>query len=368
MHTTIKLGKKVHRILYYHERKVKEGVAECLYAGIMMKASQDLTFKEKQFFFQRLESLNERVARRTMSLILSWHQDDHPGREQMEKLGRDYMREMGLDRQPYLIYSHRDTMHPHIHIVTNRIRPDGSAIRNSLAMRVQSFQLTRKLERKYGLHQPGRRLTEKEWQAQHPVQVVRYGVTPLKPAISAVVEDVLPKYIYTSLDELNVLLRPYRVKATRGGEDSVTYRNKGLLYVPLNERGKMEEVYVKSSVLRMKPGLQYIERQMAENRLKMPAIQQRVETSVDWIFHQQRVNTEAFRKALRQDKIEMVMEGQKLYYVDRLNKAVLSGDRLGYKYSLEGLRERCLSEEEYLRQQQSQVQKRQLRQRPGMDL
>lgn len=348
---------------------MKQGVAECLYAGNMMKAAHDLTVREKQFHLQRLESLNERVARRTMSLILSWHPGDHPGREQMEKLGRDYVREMGLDRQPYLIYSHRDTVHPHIHVVTNRIRSDGSSIRISPAMRLQSLQASRELERRYGLHQAGLRLTEKEWQAQHPVQVVQYGVTPLKQTINAVLEHVLPNHVYTSLDELNVLLRPYRIKATRGSEESVTYRNRGLLYVPLNDRGKMEEVYVKSSLLRSKPGLRYIEQRFAENLQLEPTIRQRVETSIDWIFHKQRMSMEAFRQALRQEKIDMVANGQRLYYVDRVNKAVLSGNRLGPKYSLLGVREWCISVEEYQRQQQTlvQTQKQHLRQRPKMD-
>jgi hypothetical protein len=78
---------------------------------------------------------------------------------------------------------------------------------------------------------------------------------------------------------------------------------------------------------------------------------------------------EALRKALRQEKIDLVPgEGKRIYYVDQVTKAVLSGDKLGHSYGLDGLRERCISAEEYQRQTLVQAQKQQLKQRPGMDL
>ena len=56
--------KSVHGVLYYHEQKLKQGVAECLYAGNMIKDARDLTLKDKQFYLQRLESLNDRVEQK----------------------------------------------------------------------------------------------------------------------------------------------------------------------------------------------------------------------------------------------------------------------------------------------------------------
>jgi hypothetical protein len=365
MHTSIKIGKSLHRILYYHERKVKEGVAECLYAGNMVKEAQELKLKEKQFFLQRLDSLNERVTRRTMSLILSCHQNDRIDNEQMRRLGREYVREMGLEGQPFLIYRHRDTPHPHLHIVTSRIRPDGSEFKLSPGMYLRSLKLSREVEVKYGLYQAGRRLTEKEYQAQYPVQVIRHGETPLKPTINAILGAILPSHVYTSLDELNVLIRPYRLMATRGSEDSITYRRNGLLYVPLNSQGEMEEVYVKSSLLRMKPGLRYLRQRFAENQPRQAQMLKRVTTSIDWIFHNQQVSMRGLQERLREDKIDMIVTPQqKIYFVDRLNKAVFSG--------IAGIQDRCISEEAYQRQQQEQKlvqgQRQKLKQRPGMDL
>ena len=360
MHAIIKIEKSVHGVLYYHERKLKQGVAECLYAGNMIKDARDLTLKDKQFYLQRLESLNDRVERRTVSVMLSCHRDDSPDNDQMRRLGQEYMKELGWEQQPYLVYRHRDAAHHHLHIVATRIRADGSLIRITPALLLHSLELSRKLEVKFGLRRARGRIADDEWRSQHPVQAIQYGVTPLKPTMNAVLESVLGNRVYTSLDELNVILRPFRIKASRGREDSITYKNNGLLYYPLNERGEQEKTYIKSSSLKCKPTLRYLQQRFAENRVIYEQVRQRVQTSVDWVFFKQRVSMEALRQALRQEKIDLVQgEGQRMYYVDRLSKAVLSAD---------GLRERCISAEEYQRQTLVQVQKQQLKQRPKMDL
>ena len=259
----------------------------------------------------------------------------------------------------------------HLHIVATRVRSrtgrrSGSRPRCCCVV----FELSRKLEVKFGLRQARGRIADEEWRSQYPVQAIQYGVTPLKPTMNAVLESVLGNRVYTSLDELNVILRPFRMKASRGREDSITYKNNGLLYYPLNERGGSEKknVPIKSSSLKCKPTLRYLQRRFTENREVYEQVRQRVLTSVDWVLFKQRVSLEALRQALRQEKIDLVPgEGKRIYYVDQVSRAVLSADGLGHHYGLEGLRERCISTEEYQRQTLVQVQKQQLKQRPGMD-
>ena len=108
MHTKIRLRQFVGHVLHYHERKVSRGQAECLYAGTMLKEAEQLTIKDKQFFFDHFQSLNDRVKKRTVHIFLSWHKDDVLDNEKMRRISKDYMKEMRLDKQPYLVYRHRD--------------------------------------------------------------------------------------------------------------------------------------------------------------------------------------------------------------------------------------------------------------------
>lgn len=358
----------------YHERKVQRLVAECLYAGNMLKTADLLTIKEKKYHLRRLQSLNDRVIDKTVHIFLSWHPDDVPDKEKIRAIVREYMREMALHRQPYLVYLHRDTPHLHVHIVTTNIRHDGSKINIWEGERWHSQQVCRQLEKKYGLYQAGTTITDAEWRKKHPVQKVVYGVTPLKPTINAILEDILPSYRYTSLDELNAVLRPYHVKAYQGREDSVTRQHNGLLYYPLNQQGNVEATYVKSSALRSKPTLTKLQERFRENAALREEHRQRLTTTIDWIFYKQPVSMEALRQALQKEKIIMVeqensQDQRQIYYVDQLAKVAWDGNSLGQKYSAEGISNRVISTETYQQQKQQAIQqqkqgpKQRLRQR-----
>ena len=356
----------------YHRRKIKQGQAELLYAGNMVKETEKLTWKERQFFIERLQSLNDRVRKKTLHIFLSWHKDDIIDNDKMKTICREFMQGIGLGQQPYDVIRHRDTRHAHAHIVTTDIRPDGTKI-NLWVGRRQRLQLLRRLEQKYGLYQAGQRLPDAEWARQHPVQKVVYGVTPLKATMNAVLEAIVPTYKYTSLEELNAVLRPYQIKAGRGQQDSVTYRNNGLLYWPLKPSGEPENVYIKSSALRYRPTLRKLQERFTVNRELREEHRQRLTTAIDWIFFKQSVSMEAFKQALQKERISVVENTEansgrrQIYYIDQLSKGVWDGEKLGRSYSAAGISERSISDEAYRQQQQqkqAQVQQQKLRQRP----
>ena len=65
-------------------------------------------------------------------------------------LAQEYLREMGIGNTQYIIVRHNDALHPHCHIVYNRIGNDGKLIsdRNDF---YRNGQVTKKLKEKYGL-------------------------------------------------------------------------------------------------------------------------------------------------------------------------------------------------------------------------
>jgi hypothetical protein len=367
MHTKLKLNKSLGRVLRYHERKMQQGKGECLYAGNMLKEAKELTPKEKHFFIDRLESLNDRIERKTLHIFLSWHKDDVLDNEKMRTISKEYMERMGLSKQPYLVYRHWDSTHPHAHIVSTNIRRDGRKIDLWQRQYFESMHISRELERKYGLYEAGKRLPDEEWARQHPVQKVVYGETPLKPTMNAVLEMTMTKYAYTSLEELNAVLRGYNMRASRGRDESVIRKGGGLLYYPLKDNGEKEDVYVKASALRCKPTLRNLLARFERNQQAHDDGRQRVQTTVDWIFYKQQVDAEAFRKALQKERIRVIDGAEGWFYLDEGTKAVYDGAKLGQRYSMEGIRARCIPEEEY-RKAQELKKTQELRQQPRVDL
>jgi phage pi2 protein 07 len=70
------------------------------------------------------------------------------------------------------------------------------------------------------------------------LQKVEYGKLETKRAIANVLSNVLRTYKYTSLPELNAVLKQYNIMADGGSEDSRIYKNMGLVYYAPDDSGK----------------------------------------------------------------------------------------------------------------------------------
>ena len=58
------------------------------------------------------------------SYSLSWHEADKPSREEMEKAANQTIDKLGLNHHEAIIVAHRDTKHPHVHVVCNLVDPN----------------------------------------------------------------------------------------------------------------------------------------------------------------------------------------------------------------------------------------------------
>lgn len=84
---------------------------------------------------------------------LNFSNDEKPSNLTNSKLldiALDYMKSMGYDDNQYLIVRHHDADHPHVHLLVNRIRFDGSVVSDSNNYR-KSLSVLRKLEEQYNL-------------------------------------------------------------------------------------------------------------------------------------------------------------------------------------------------------------------------
>ncbi len=235
-------------------------------------------------------------------------------------------------------------------MVTCSIREDGSRIDTYKIGERLSKPATIELEQLYGLTVADQK-QQREVFRQAPVnaQKVAYGKAPLRRAISNVLASVLNKYHYTSLAELNALLKLYNVTADRGSPDSQTYLNNGLVYRVLNEKGDKIGVPIKASSLHSQPTLKNLTEKFAANNQSKTQEKAKLRTAIDLALHQQGTLDRLVAK-LKKQGIDVVLNRSiitgeifGMTFIDHTTKCVFKASDLGKSYGAKTIQERCVA-------------------------
>ncbi|MGB3180576.1 MAG: relaxase/mobilization nuclease domain-containing protein [Cyclobacteriaceae bacterium] len=115
-------------MLNYNEKKVKKGTASLILTNGYTDQVSNLSFYDKLEAFTELNSKNQRTKTNAVHISLSFFANDKVDTHTMQVIVDSYMEQIGFGDQPYLVYKHFDTNHPHIHLVTTNIRSNGSRI------------------------------------------------------------------------------------------------------------------------------------------------------------------------------------------------------------------------------------------------
>lgn len=327
--------RNIAKSLTYNERKVTLGIAECLEAANFLKTLPHLSFEDKLRRFEKRMDLNERVCT-NQHITLNFDPSDRLSNDQMKKITKQYMKDIGFERQPYIVYRHKDAGHPHCHIVTTHVQKDGDPMELYNIGRNQSEKARQRIEAEFGLVTAEMKKKMRELQQKvDGVQKIRYGESSLARSMSTILEHVTENYKYTSLEELNTILRLYNVEAYRGREGSQLYQNRGLLYRALDEHGKYIGVPLKASFFDCKPTLNNLEMKFELNRSLKLEYQQRTASAIQWQLIQSPDNLEDFTDQLARERITMILHPDKdgtckgVSYVDFQYKCIYDGDDLG---------------------------------------
>ncbi len=330
----------ISRALNYNEKKVQEEKAQCIYAHNFLKEADHLNFHEKLQRFQQLISLNDRATTNTIHTSLNFDPSENLEKEKLIEIATVYMQKIGFGNQPFLVYQHKDAGHPHIHIVSTNIQKDGKRISVHNIGRNQSTKARKEIEIRYNLvraEQHKQNLKDVILQLQ--ATRVSYGKSETKRGIVNVLDAVLDKYIYTSLAELNAVLKLYNIQADRGREEGIIFKKHGLVYRVLDDRGNKIGVPIKASTIYNNPTLKNLEKKFKLNESLKQAHKKHLKTSIDWIMVKPPTGLAAFKQALEKEKIGLVVRqndaGQVygLTYIDHTTKCVFNGSDIGKEYS-----------------------------------
>lgn len=353
MVAVIKAGHSMHRIFNYNENKVKEGVAECIGAENFPLNADEMSLKIKLGYLLKRTELNENVKRNSVHISLNFDPSEaHLSKEKLMQIATVYMQKLGFGDQPYLVYQHHDAGHPHIHVVTTNIQSDGKRIDlHHLGIR-KSEPARKEIEKMFGLVVADEHARREAFRLK-PVDIkkVQYGRTETKRAITNVLDAVLDKYKYTSLPELNAVLKQYNIMADRGSEESRIFQGGGLVYRILDENGKPIGVPIKASDFYSKPTLKFLEEKYSSNDAKRQPFKARVKTEIDRLFVGKTPTLDELVVQLQKKGIHVALRRSDtgliygITYVDHQTKCVFNGSALGKQYSAKAIQERCSSSE-----------------------
>jgi hypothetical protein len=334
----IKSGKSLMGALIYNENKVKAGKAKMISTNGYTKSDEKLSFHDKLFRLTDLAERNFRTKTNTVHLSLNFDVNEKIETDKLIDIAGDYMKRIGFEFQPYLIYKHFDAGHPHMHIVTTNIQADGKRISLNNIGLLKSEPARKAIEENYGLVKASDKKLAIDASVDTNIKPVHYGETDIKRAITNIVNEIAKTYKYTSLPELNAVLQQYNVLADKGIKGSVMFKHGGLNYWITDKNGQKVGVPIKASSIYLKPTIKLLEGRFKLNEYLRKPFREKLKAKIDKVMLKA-TSFEQFKNELKREKVSVVVRQNSdgriygLSYIDLLDKVVFNGSDLGKGYS-----------------------------------
>lgn len=351
-------GSNLYGALSYNQEKVDEGLGHVLATHLVIEPS-DGAFNATACMqdFERFMPLHITTRKPVIHVSLNPHPDDKLTDEQLTQIGQKYMERLGYGSQPYMIFKHEDIDRQHIHIVSTRVRPDGSLVPDNFE-KDRSNKIRRELEQEYNLIPAKGQKQGEAWQLA-PVDIAQGN---LKKQVANVIKPLVQMYRFQTLGEFRALLSLYNVgvEEVKGENNGKPYQ--GLVYSALDGEGNRIGKPLKSSLFGKALGIEALEKQFGTSKeaIKADGVTARTRAVVADTLAATRTEGE-FRAALQKKGIDPVLrrnnEGRIVgaTFIDHNERAVLNGSRLGKEFSANVLNERFAdnSPREYLQRAQT---------------
>lgn len=343
--------RSILKALRYNEQKVAQGKAERIHAENFLTDHDRLTKADILERFRQRSTFNEHMKDDGFHISLNYGKKEDLDNKTLSQLCNRYNAGMRLEDQPNVGYKHNDAGHTHVHIVATSVKANGDRIDLHPRDYVNSVILCKQLEKEFSLEKLiGVTDDQKEEFSVDHAQKVVYGEPGLKRAISNVLNTVVDHYNYTSLNELNAILRQYNVTANPGEEGSRLNKVGGLLYQAIDSDGARIGVPIKASLFLLKPTLKNLEQRFTKNQTQRETHRERLSTAIEWALAGRTPTWERLREDLEKKGIDMITNNGKddtlrIFFIDHLEKCAFEGKNLGAGYTLDDLRTRCAPEE-----------------------
>ena len=342
MVSKISHGSSLSGALAYNQKKVDKGKGKVLASNLVIEPADGRfnAFACAQDF-ERFMPSHKRTKKPVVHISLNPHPDDKLTDVQLADIGREYRERLGYGGQPYMIFKHEDINRQHIHLVTTRVRQDGSLVPDKF-QKDRSNRIIQQLESEYKLIPAKGNRQSEIWQLS-PVDASGGN---LKSQVANVIKLLSEMYSFQSLGEYRALLSLYNIGIEKVEGSNKGHRYMGLVYSALDTEGKRAGKPLKSSLFGKSQGIVHLEERMKKSgeTIKSGKIAETTKTAISGAL--KTCHTEStLRKALQEKGIDMVLRRSdtgRIYgatFIDHNTRTVLNGSRMGKKFSANALNE-----------------------------
>jgi hypothetical protein len=335
----IHIGNNLYGALAYNQEKIDAGLGKILETNrIFVPADGQFSVSDCMRDFERAMQPQVTTTRGIIHISLNPHPEDKLTDDRLSDIGREYMERLGFGGQPYLIFKHEDIDRQHLHIVSTRVRGDGTLISDKKNYE-KSRKITDDLEKKYGLHPKDKKQGE-AWKFS-PVDALR---SDLKKQVANVVKPLATMYRFQSLGEYRALLSLYNIGVEKVDGNNQGHKYTGLVYSALDADGNRIGKPLKSSLFGKSYGIEALEQTMKTSgeEIKTKGIAANTRALVSASLNGSRTGSE-FRADLQGKGINLVLRygnGGRLFgvtFIDHNSRTVLNGSALGKEFSANAL-------------------------------
>lgn len=327
----ISVGNSLYGSLVYNGEKINKEKGKVLATNkIYNDGSGTINIHRAFEDFKMWMPQSTKAEKPMMHISLNPHPDDRLSDAEYAQLVHEYMEKMGFADMPYLIVKHEDIDRHHIHIVALRVRPDGTAISTKNNF-YKSKEITRELEKKYGLHTAERQKVTPDM----PINKVDPN-GDVKRQVAMAVKLVGMRYKFQTLGEYNAVLSLYNIRCEEADGRYNGREYHGLVYFAMDDDGKTISTPLKASRLGKFAGREAIDQryQKAKEKIDVRPTKRKVAAVMA-----QSSGKDDFIARLKAKNIDLVLrytDNGRIYgatYIDHNSRTVLNGSRLGKEFS-----------------------------------
>lgn len=258
----ISIGNSLYGALAYNGEKINEAKGRLLTTNrIYNDGTGTMDIHRAMEDFLGMMPVRSKVEKPVVHISLNPHPDDILTDTELQDIALEYLEKMGFGNQPYLVFKHEDIDRHHLHIVTVRVDENGRSIdtRNNF---YRSKQITRELERKYGLHDAER----KNRRLDTPLRKVDASAGDVKKQAGNIVKAISGQYRFQTMGEYRALLSLYNmtVEEAHGNVRGREYH--GLVYSVTDDKGNKVGNPFKSSLFGKSVGYEAVQKKFARSK------------------------------------------------------------------------------------------------------
>lgn len=328
----VNTGKKVSGATRYNDQKVTNGEATLLH--VQNFPSERLALNHDAYRNQVLELYSERntrISKPGVHFVLACSPQETISDQKLTQIGQEFMEKMGFGEQPYIIYRHNDTAHPHAHIVSVLVDDQGNKVSEDF-IKHRCNAARKELEIKYDLVKAEEQNKVLTISSTLPENAIHYGQQETKKAIGNVVQTAMKDYSFSKLEEFGGFVAAYNVQMNvMQGKDGANWN--GLTFQLTDGENPLSPA-IKASAYSFAPTRKNLENRFRNGGQKKefnkPGLLKLIGQELKPF---EKLSETDFKNTLRGAGIQVVDNGTCFLYIDHKKRAVYSETDLGKPFT-----------------------------------